>query len=124
VPFLGRRYRPKRHYARDRALDLHRHLACQRLPERLSSACPYRIIGAVSSVEPSGEKGSTSKADRVIGSALKKPFGRLLGGDGTRAWKSSDTYTPRPKTGYSGQSSVLEVGSVDATDDEDLRTPL
>jgi hypothetical protein len=50
---------------------------------------------------------------------MKKAFGRLLGGDWPDAWKISEDYTPKPKTGYYGRRSVFEVGSVDGADDED-----
>ena len=50
---------------------------------------------------------------------MKKAFGRLLGGDWPDAWKISEDYTPKPRTGYYGKRSVFEVGAVDETDDED-----
>jgi hypothetical protein len=50
---------------------------------------------------------------------MKKAFGRLLGGDWPDAWKISEDYTPKPRTGYYGKRSVFEVGSVDEADDED-----
>jgi hypothetical protein len=50
---------------------------------------------------------------------MKKAFGRLLGSDWPDAWKISEDYTPKPKTGYYGERSVFEVGSVDGADDED-----
>jgi hypothetical protein len=50
---------------------------------------------------------------------MKKAFGRLLGGDWPDAWKISEHYTPKPKTGYYGKRSVFEVGSVHGAAEED-----
>jgi hypothetical protein len=51
---------------------------------------------------------------------MKKAFGRLLGSDWPDAWKISEDYSPKPKTGWSyGEKSVFEVGSVSKGDNDD-----
>ena len=50
---------------------------------------------------------------------MKQSFGRLLGGDWTDAWKVSEDYTPKPRTGYySGEKSVFEIGKAGSGDDD------